>query len=315
MKTMTVLEPSDFKVFVFKKWPSLTKAPHATSVLDINKFYIANPMANVHGGRSNGLAILRRINNFIDYGTRRDFFTYKTTYLASHNHFGTVSIREVYVAVKRLGRKATSLINELIWRDFYYMLYYYFPHMLNGMVSGVNKAFRPKYNHIHWQYNDKLFTAWCTGYTGIPICDAAMRQLNTSGFMPNRLRMIVASILTKIFLISWRYGEKYFAQQLKDYDPIQNSAGWAWTITGIDPQQVFRIFSPKLQSIKFDLQCEYIIKYVPELADVPSKDIHNWENTYAKYLAVGVKYVKPVIDYKFAYARAMKELMRVHKLK
>ena len=310
---LTVRPVDPFNKFNFKQFD--IKSKYLIDIKSIDKFYIVNPLANVRGGRSAGLKILRNIKDFADYGTKREFFTYKTTYLASHNHFGTVSIREVYWAVQQLGRKALVLTNELIWRDFYYNLYYYFTHMLAGQVRGVNSAFRPKYDKIKWLNDYKMFDAWCNGVTGIPICDAAMRQLNITGFMPNRLRMIVANILTKLMLITWQWGEKYFAQKLKDYDPIQNSAGWAWTVTGIDPQQVFRIFSPKIQSKKFDAECKYILTYVPELKSVPVKDIHNWENTYQKHLDAGVKYVAPVIDYPISYKRAGKEFLRIHHLR
>jgi len=314
-KNLEIKPVDKYNTWNFKTWKELSSCKCLISIDEIDKFYTPNELANVRGGRSLGLKILSNIEDFSDYTEKKEYFTYKTTFLAAHNHFGTVSIREVYTAVSKLKRKSHGLINELIWRDFYYNLYYHYTHMLNGMTGGINKAFRPKYNNIKWINNKALFDKWCNGVTGIPICDAAMRQLNTTGFMPNRLRMIVANILTKLFLITWRWGEMYFAQKLKDYDPIQNSAGWGWTVTGIDPQQVFRIFSPKIQSKKFDPECQYIKTYVKELLDVPNKDIHNWEETYEKHLELGIKYVEPAINYKLAYKRATNEFIRVHHIK
>jgi deoxyribodipyrimidine photo-lyase len=285
------------------------KIPSAFALADAKQFYKPD---NGHGGRSRALAILHRIQDFAEYSKSRDYFLYPTTRLGPHNHFNTVSIREVYWAIRDgLKKRGDGLINELVWRDFYYQLYYYVPHMLAGQVGGVNSAFRPKYNLIRWIDDAPLFKRWMTGTTGIPVCDAAMRDLNQTGFMPNRLRMITAGVLTKLFLISWQHGEWYFARQLRDYDAIQNSAGWAWTVTGIDPQQVFRIFSPAIQGKKFDPECKYILRYIPELASVPIKDIHAWDSAWAKY--PGVKYPKPAIEHHVAYQRAMKEMLRVHR--
>lgn len=303
-----------YKGFTFKTVACLEANKYYLAAAKINQFYEPNNKSETPGGRAAGLKILQNIEQFADYGTQRDYFLYSTTRLAAHNHFGTVSIREVYHKIHDvLKKRSAALINELIWRDFYYQLYYYFPHMLAGQIGGKNQAFRPKFNHIKWCGTPAIFKAWCEGRTGIPLCDAAMRQLNQTGFMPNRLRMICAGVLTKIFLITWKQGEQYFAQKLKDYDAVQNSAGWAWTITGIDPQQVFRIFSPKIQSKKFDSECKYILKYVPELADVPHNDIHNWDEKHAKHTAV--KYPAPVVNYHSSYKRALAELARVHKLK
>jgi len=141
-----------------------------------------------------------------------------------------------------------------------------------------------------------------------------MRQMNHTGIMHNRLRMVTAAVLTKLLMLPWQWGEKYFAQKLKDYDPIQNGGGWGWTVTGIDPQQVFRIFSPQNQSKKFDPNCEFILQYIPELKDVPIKDIHMWEDTYKLYLDKGIEYYEPIIDYKQARRDALKEFHRVNKL-
>ena len=311
LKKLNVREVDKFKSFNFKKFSELEKIKYHISEKEIDEFYKPNPNINVHGGRSNGLKILDKIENFKSYGKNRDYFMYKTTFLGSHNHFSTVSIREVYHKAVHID----SIVNELIFRDFYYQLYYYNEHILAGQIGGKNKTFKEKYNHLKWNYNKTLFEKFCNGETGIPVCDSAIRQLNTTGFMHNRLRMVTASILTKLLMLPWQWGEKYFATKLEDYDPIQNSAGWNWTIGGIDPQQYTRIFSPKSQSEKFDTDCEFIKYWIPELKDVPNKDIHNWEEKYDDYIKNGIKYFKPIIKYSEARKKGIDELLRINKIK
>ena len=309
MKKLHVPLPDKFKDFKFNIEPLLSKIKYNIKFKEIDKFYRFNPYINVNGGRTNGLKILKNYQSFNDYSKQRDFLTYNTTFLAAHNHFGTVSIREVYKTFKR----NKGIINELHWRDFYYSLYHHFPHMLEGQIGKNNKPFKLKFDKINWKNNNELFIKWIKGELGIPICDAAMRQLNKTGFMHNRLRMITAGVVTKLLLINWRYAEKYFAQHLVDYDCIQNSGGWAWTCTGVDPKQIFRIFSPSIQSSKFDPETKFIKQYIPELNSVPSKSIHNWESDYIKFPQVN--YPQPQIDYKKARLEGLKEFSRVSKLK
>src|SRR4029079_903095 len=153
-----------------------------------------------------------------------------------------------------------------------------------------------KYDKLSWKNNPTYFKAWCEGQTGFPIVDAGMRQLNETGYMHNRVRMIVASFLTKDLLVDWRWGEKYFAQQLVDYDPAVNNGNWQWVAsTGCDAQPYFRIFNPWSQQKKFDPQCNYIKKWIPELCDFPSKAIHAWHDE--KYRAGYGKYPAPMIDH------------------
>ncbi|MBC7382096.1 MAG: deoxyribodipyrimidine photo-lyase [Bacteroidia bacterium] len=178
-----------------------------------------------------------------------------TTRIGIHLRFGTVSIRQ-------MARKAIKLsetwLNELIWRDFYMQILFHFPYV-------AKSAFRPEYNLIKWRNNEKEFEKWCNGQTGYPIVDAGMRELNTTGFMHNRLRMVVASFLTKHLLIDWRWGEAYFAQKLLDFDLSANNGGWQWAAgCGTDAAPYFRIFSPALQTEKFDPQKTYIKKWVQE---------------------------------------------------
>ncbi len=192
------------------------------------------------------------------YSEQRNFPAINgTSKLGVHLRFGTISIRE-------LARKAMSLnetfLNELIWRDFYQTILWHFPHISEG------KAFKKEYDLIEWRNNETEFASWCAGKTGYPIVDAGMRELNTTGFMHNRVRMIVASFLTKHLLIDWRWGEAYFAEKLLDFDFAANNGGWQWAAgSGCDAAPYFRVFSPSLQTEKFDKQLKYIRHWVPEL--------------------------------------------------
>jgi deoxyribodipyrimidine photo-lyase len=179
-----------------------------------------------------------------------------TTRLSVHLRFGTVSIRKLaQVATKR----NETWLNELIWRDFYHMILWHFPHV-------ETKAFKPAYDRIEWRNNPDEFEHWCNGTTGYPIVDAGMRELNATGFMHNRVRMVVASFLIKHLLIDWRWGEAYFAKKLLDFDLAANNGGWQWAAgSGCDAAPYFRVFNPSLQTEKFDPKLEYIKKWVPEL--------------------------------------------------
>jgi deoxyribodipyrimidine photo-lyase len=199
-----------------------------------------------------------------------------TSRLGVHFRFGTISIREK-------ARKAIALneifLNELIWRDFYMMILANFPHVANG-------AFRKEYDNIQWINNEQEFAAWCNGATGYPIVDAGMRELNTTGYMHNRVRMIVASFLTKHLLINWQWGEAYFAEKLLDFDLSANNGGWQWAAgCGTDAAPYFRVFSPQLQTERFDKQLQYIKKWVPEYGT--PKQIH------------------PIVDHAFARKRCL----------
>lgn len=178
-----------------------------------------------------------------------------TTHLSVHLRFGTVSIRAL---VKKAMTLNVTWLNELIWRDFYMMILYHFPHV-------VENSFKPQYDRIQWRHDEKEFKDWCDGKTGFPIVDAGMRELNATGFMHNRVRMIVASFLVKDLLIDWRWGEAYFAEKLLDYDLSANNGGWQWAAgSGCDAAPYFRVFNPTEQTKKFDAKHEYIKKWVPE---------------------------------------------------
>lgn len=211
------------------------------------------------------------------YDEKRNFPALQaTSRLGIHLRFGTISIR-------KLAKKASSLnktyLNELIWREFYMMILDWNPHV-------VEKAFKPAYDQIPWINNENEFQKWCDGQTGYPIVDAGMRELNTTGFMHNRVRMIVASFLTKHLLIDWRWGEAYFAKKLLDFELASNNGGWQWAAgTGTDAQPYFRVFNPSSQTEKFDKDLKYIKKWVPEYGTE--------------------KYPKPIVDHKYARVRAI----------
>ncbi|MFM7769295.1 MAG: cryptochrome/photolyase family protein [Bacteroidota bacterium] len=179
-----------------------------------------------------------------------------TSMLSVHLRFGTISIRHCVTEAQQLNEK---WLNELIWRDFYQMIMYHFPHT-------ESKSFKPIYDRIEWRNNEEEFNLWCEGKTGYPIVDAGMRELNATGFMHNRVRMIVASFLTKHLLIDWRWGERYFAEKLLDFELASNVGGWQWAAgSGCDAAPYFRVFNPQLQTEKFDPQFVYIKKWIPEI--------------------------------------------------
>lgn len=211
------------------------------------------------------------------YKEQRDFPAIKgTSRLSVHLRFGTVSIRSLAKQAMALNE---TWLNELIWRDFYMMILFHFPHV-------ANNSFKPQYDHVKWRDSEKDFEAWCEGRTGFPIVDAGMRELNTTGFMHNRVRMIVASFLVKDLLIDWRWGEAYFAEKLLDFDLSANNGGWQWAAgSGCDAAPYFRIFNPTEQTKKFDPEFKYIKKWVPEF------------NTR--------DYVKPMVDHSAARLRTL----------
>jgi deoxyribodipyrimidine photo-lyase len=258
------------------------------------------PKRTIKGGRPRALEILKRIEakEYKDYDKDRDYPALdKTTKLSSYLKFGCISIREAFYCCLKTYGMQHGLIRELIWREFYTNITYYFPHVLNG------HSMKRKYDAIKWTYNDTLFQAWCNGKTGYPIIDAAMICMNNTGYMHNRLRMIVASFLTKDLLQDWRWGEMYFAKKLVDYDPSSNNGGWQWAgSTGADSQPYFRIFNPWTQSEKFDKDCIFIRRWIPALANVPCKSIHEWYKDFTRFK---VAYPAPVVDHKIASKKAL----------
>ncbi len=252
-----------------------------------NKVATKNKIA-LTGGRNNALKILQNIKNFKNYKIEHDIPDLSaTTKLSAHNKFGTVSIREVYHKTAALLGKDHPLIRQLYWRDFFTHIAYNFPHIFGH-------EFNQKYKNIKWDYDKEKFQSWCNGKTGFPIVDAGMRELNATGFMQNRVRMITASFLIKDLHIDWRLGEKYFATKLVDYDPSVNNGNWQWVAsTGCDAQPYFRIFNPWIQQKKFDPECNYIKKWIPELKKADPKDIHALfkPNKFIK------NYPRPIVDH------------------
>ncbi|MBS1935450.1 MAG: deoxyribodipyrimidine photo-lyase [Bacteroidetes bacterium] len=220
------------------------------------------------------------------YASQRDFPAVDgTSRLGVHLRFGTVSVRDL---VDRSLSLSEIFLNELIWRDFYHAILWHFPHINRG------KSFKPEYEWIKWRNDEEEFGKWCNGQTGYPIVDAGMRELNATGYMHNRVRMIVASFLTKHLLIDWHWGEAYFAKKLLDFDFAANNGGWQWAAgSGCDAAPYFRIFNPYLQTKKFDPELKYIRKWVPEFEEFG--------------------YPSPIVDHEFArkrvleaYAKALK---------
>ncbi|HYK13303.1 MAG TPA: deoxyribodipyrimidine photo-lyase [Burkholderiales bacterium] len=247
-----------------------------------------------------------------EYHERRDFPALRgPSYLSVHLRFGTISIRALASAAwQAANRGAAVWLSELIWRDFYFMILYHNPRV-------VAHAFRPEYDAIAFPNDPALFGAWCEARTGYPLVDAAMRQLNTTGYMHNRLRMVAASFLVKDLHVDWRRGAQYFADRLNDFDLAANNGGWQWAAsTGCDAQPYFRIFNPVTQSQKFDADGKFIRKYVPELKGCDVRSIHApWLMNAAQQaeagIVIGRDYPTPIVDHAVArrvtlelYARA-----------
>jgi len=252
----------------------------------MKKFTTVNPDILVHGGRTEALKQMRiAAKNIKHYAQTRDEPSKPTSELSAFIKFGCVSIREVYHAFK----SKHEFIRQLYWRDFYGQILYNFPHVLGH-------SFNTKYDKIRWHHNSNWLKAWSKGITGIPLVDASQRQLLTTGWTHNRCRMISSSILTKILLIDWRIGERFYAKHLVDYDVANNNGGWQWSVgSGVDAQPFYRYFNPYLQSKEHDTDCEYIKKWIPELRDVPNNSIHNWETEWENHKDCG--YPKPIINY------------------
>lgn len=254
----------------------------------------------VSGGRKEAMTLLSAVDRWSNYQKVRDFPVLDgTTKLSAHNKFGTLSIREFYHAILNHFGKTHKLIQELYWRDFFTHIAFHYP-------SVFRESYNPKFKNIKWNKNQEGFQAWCSGETGFPMVDAGMRELNTTGYLPNRLRMICGSFLTKDLHIDWRRGEKYFAQKLVDYDPCVNNGNWQWVAsTGCDATPYFRIFNPWLQQQKFDPDCLYIKHWVPELKNFPANTIHHLHQVKTTIL----HYPQPIIDHHVESQRA-KEIYR-----
>jgi deoxyribodipyrimidine photo-lyase len=300
---------------------ALAPLPHALvasvlPALDALGFEAVPSLDKLRPGASGAQALLADFLPRLDrYGEARDFPAIKgPSYLSVHLRFGTVSIRRlVRLAHAAPSAGAAVWLSELIWRDFYFQVLHHQP-----WVS--ERCFKPEFDALRWDDGpaaEALFSAWCEGRTGYPLVDAAMRQLNQTGYMHNRLRMVVASFLSKDLGIAWQRGERYFARQLNDYDLAANSGGWQWAAsTGCDAQPWFRIFNPLRQSEKFDPQGRFIRRYLPELAGLSDKVIHApWLASplelQAADVVLGATYARPVVEHDVARARTLARFQAV----
>jgi deoxyribodipyrimidine photo-lyase len=280
---------SPYKVFTpySRLWKKTLSSDHLKinpSALDSDNFYtetIADPPTmEAIGFESPNIPIPSKEakSKILEcYAADRDYPAKNgTSRLGMHLRFGTISIREL---AQKAKSKSEVFLNELIWREFYQMIIWHFPRV-------IDENFKKQYNLLKWRNNEHEFDAWCEGKTGYPIVDAGMRELNATGHMHNRVRMVVASFLTKHLLIDWRWGEAYFARKLLDFELASNNGGWQWAAgTGTDAQPYFRIFNPESQLKKFDSELKYIKKWVPE---------------YQEF-----SYPKPIVEHKFARERCL----------
>lgn len=295
-KDQVIFEPGEilngsgefYKVFTpfSKVWLDKFKRTHTLLLSDFQwkKLFPTNPLPVISleemGFTKSNLSIpfMKADEEIIaHYDQTRNFPAQNgTSRLGIHLRFGTISIRKLALVAAKLN---DTFLNELIWREFYMMILAYNPQV-------VDRAFKSQYDHIPWRNNEKEFEAWCEGKTGYPIVDAGMRELNATGYMHNRVRMIVASFLTKHLLIDWKWGEAYFAKKLLDFELASNNGGWQWAAgTGTDAQPYFRIFNPESQTEKFDKELKYIKKWIAEFGTS--------------------EYPTPIVDHKFARQRAL----------
>lgn len=264
---------------------------------DIYKFYKENDKIAVNGGRKEAIKHLKILLTLKDYNEDRNILHIRTSMLSAYNKFGCVSIREVYYFGLKLNPKikTNDFIRQLYWRDFYYNVAYEHPET----VPPLKKALKEKYDDIKWVSDNKLLNAWKNGQTGYPIVDACMTQLNETGYIHGRGRLIVGSFLVKLMGIDWKEGDIYFSQMLVDHDPIVNSSNWQWLASsGVDSQAYYRIFNPWLQSLNYDRDCIYIKQWIPVLKNVDNKDIHIWYDSCKLDKYKNIDYISPIIDYK-----------------
>ncbi len=261
--------------------------PFATTELFFPAQLIENSSV---GGRAAVVGILKKLT--------RDFPTGDcSTHLSPYLKFTICSPRELYAEICPDLPTHSALLRSLYWRDFFTSIAFFFPHVFEG-------PFNRKFNNLNWSNDESAYQRWCEGSTGFPLVDAGMREMNRTGLMPNRVRMITASFLIKDLQIDWRWGEKYFAQSLIDYDPAVNNGNWQWVAgTGCDAQPYFRIFNPWSQQKKFDPECTYIKKWIPELRKFSAQAIHRW---YQEGCRAGSReYPAPMTDHEKAASKAL----------
>ncbi len=257
------------------------------------------------GGRRQALKVLKQLRALGQYEHLRNFPAEDySTHLSPYLKFTVCSPREIYAAISHDLNPQHELIRALYWRDFFTGIAFFFPHVFK-------KNFNAKFDDLRWTHNQNTFQKWCEGSTGFPIVDAGMREMNETGFMHNRVRMITASFLVKDLHIDWKWGEKYFAQTLIDYDPAVNNGNWQWVASvGCDAQPYFRIFNPWTQQKKFDPDCIYIKKWIPELKDLSPTKIHGWmkKELHEEY----PHYPPPMTDHESAAKEALLTYKKNH---
>ncbi|QQR53564.1 deoxyribodipyrimidine photo-lyase [bacterium] len=257
---------------------------------------IKKPDTGILGGFKHAEKIVSDLLAFLHYDKTKDVPSLSTTKLSPHIKFGTISIRQVYHAIVAQLEKTHPLMRQLYWHDFFIYTSFYRQDMFGSCL-------RSEYNGLSWSENQDHWDAWKDGKTGFPIIDAGMRELNQTGFMHNRIRMMVASFLVKDLHINWQWGERYFAQKLVDYDPAVNNGNWQWCASvGVDAQPYFRIFNPWLGQKKYDPDCVYIKQWIPELRKYDSQIIHTWYNNKVES---NKNYPKPIIDHKIERVKAL----------
>jgi deoxyribodipyrimidine photo-lyase len=302
-RKITVPNPNNYK---FKNIFDNFSSSLLFDIKKLDKYYNKNKdllILQKDTNRESVLKILKDIRKFIYYPDERNILIKPTTHLSAYIKYGLVSMREVYhTYLKEFGLEH-GLVDQLYWREFYFYIAYYTLRVLEG------KSLKEKYDAIVWENDKKNIIAWKKGLTGFPAVDAGMREMNSTGYMHNRARLITSGILIKILKCDWRIGEKYFAQTLIDYDPCVNNGNWQWSSSsGADSQPYFRIMSPWKQAIDHDPQCEYIKKWIPELKDVPPKDILKWDKSFTKYKDL-MDYPGPIVDYE----KSRKDITEIYK--
>ncbi len=247
-------------------------------------------LQTLKGGRDEGKRLLKNTSRLKDYDNKRNIPAENgTTRLSAHLRFGTVSVREAYHSVSEELGPGHGIIRQLYWRDFFTHIAFIHPYVFK-------KPFYSRFESLQWYGGDDLFELWCKGRTGFPLIDAGMREMNMTGYMHNRVRMAAASFLVKDLHIDWRRGEKYFASKLSDYDPSVNNGNWQWAAsTGCDAQPYFRIFNPWLQQKRYDPECIYIKRWIPELSDLAPEEIHSPDKKESDKAG---GYPPPVVDHK-----------------
>jgi len=324
LKALNATEAASLRPYPVDPFPGQLAVPPETEGLptlpDLGFEGVEPP---VPSGMSGGQVLFDDFTErMADYDRARDFPALKgPSYLSVHLRFGTVSIRglvrRALDEMRQGSPGAATWLSELIWRDFYLMVLHHHPHV-------VDHAFKPEYDAIEWEsgpHAEALFEAWCSGRTGYPLVDAAMLQLNQTGYMHNRLRMVTASFLVKDLGIDWRRGERYFAEKLNDYDLAANIGGWQWAAsTGCDAQPYFRIFNPVTQSERFDPEGKFIKRYLPALAGLPAKNVHApWQASADVLRSAGVilgeQYPLPVVQHDEARKRTLERYAVVKKAK